>query len=262
MGSSKKEVLARVGIATKGIIYMLLGGITAFAAFNSRQNLTASNDTLKYIASQSFGQILLLLTIIGIAGYVFWRLYLTINNPDNKAGNDSKDIVKRIGYALSALSYTLLCYTGIELLLNNSQSGSSKQGWIATILQQPWGSIVVYFIALILLGKAVYELYRAYSGTFKKRIQNSELNQSSQSFLIKAGKAGFTARAIVFGIIAFLFYKAASQSNAQMAGGTKQAFSFLQDKGGLILLGVVALGLMLYGIYLIASSRYRNIPID
>ena len=260
MSSSKKETFARIGIATKGIIYVILGGITAYAAFNSNQNMTSSDGALKYIASQSFGQILLLITAIGIAGYVFWRLYLAIANPEGDS--DTKSTVKRIGYVFSAISYALLCYTAIELLLNSSSGGSSKKGWLAMILDQSWGSIAIYIIALILLGKAGYELYRAYSGKFTDRIQNSELDSKSQSFLIKAGKAGFTARAVVFGIIAFLFYKAASQSDAQEAGGTKQAFAFLQEQGGLILMGIVAFGLALYGIYLLASSRYRNIPIQ
>ncbi|PRP66847.1 DUF1206 domain-containing protein [Nonlabens agnitus] len=262
MSSSKKETFARIGIATKGIIYTILGGLTAYAAFNSRKNLTSSDGALEYIASQSFGKILLIITIIGIAGYVFWRLYLVIKNPDGNSDSEAKSTVKRIGYFLSAVSYALLAYTAIEIILNSSQGGSGKQGWLSMTLDQSWGSILVYLIAFILFGKAIYELYRAYSDKFKKRIQNAELDHKAQSFLINAGKAGFTARAIVFGIIAFLFFKAASQSDAQMAGGTKQAFSFLQEQGGLILLGIVAFGLALYGIYLLASSRYRNIPIQ
>ncbi|BAO56645.1 DUF1206 domain-containing protein [Nonlabens marinus] len=261
MSSSKKEKFARVGIATKGLIYVILGGLTAFAAFSSQESITASNGALKYIAGQSFGQILLIITTIGIIAYVMWRLYLAFQNPENRSDSDTKSAVKRLGYFFSAISYALLAYTAIEILLNNSTGGSGKQSWISTILDQSWGVYLIYFIALVLLGKALYELYRAYSGKFKSKIQNAELDRKAQSFLIKAGKVGFTARSIVFAIIAYTFFRAASATNAQMAGGTKMAFAFLQEQGGQILLAVIAFGLALYGVYLLASSRYRNIPI-
>jgi len=262
MGSSKKETFARIGIATKGIIYTLIGGLTAFAAFNFNKNITGSDGVLNYIVQQSFGSLLLIITTAGIIGYVFWRLYLTFKNPEPNSDSDAKSAIKRIGYFFSAISYALLAYTAIDILLNNSNGGSGKKSWIATILEQPWGVYFIYFIAIVLLGKAGYEIYRAYSGKFKSRIQNSELDEKAQSFLTKAGKVGFTARAIVFAIIAYLFFKTASESDAQMAGGTKMAFSFLKEQGGPILLGLIALGLSLYGIYLLASSRYRDIPIQ
>ena len=263
MGSDKKEKFARVGIATKGVIYTLIGGLTAYAAFGSGNQIQDSGGVLKYIAQQSFGQILLIITTVGIIGYVFWRLYLAFKNPGQDSDSDAKSSVKRIGYFLSAVSYALLAYTSIEILMNSSGGGGGgKQSWIAKILQQSWGQYAVYAIALILLGKAGYELYRAYSGKFRDKIQNAELDSKAQSFLIKAGKVGFTARAVVFGVIAYLFFKAASQSNAQKAGGTEMAFSFLQEQGGQILLGVIAAGLACYGVYLLASSRYRNIPLS
>ncbi|WP_164510897.1 DUF1206 domain-containing protein [Nonlabens xiamenensis] len=260
--SSKKEKFARTGIATKGVIYLFIGGITAYAAFNSRQNITGSDGVLTYIAKQSFGQILLGLLTIGILGYVFWRLYLAFNDPEGNTDSSEKSAVKRLGYFLSAMSYAVLAYTAIEILLGSSDGGSGSSNWLSALLDQSWGVYVVYAIALALAGKGIYELYRAYSGKYKKRIQNAELDQKAQSFLTKAGKVGFTARGIVFGILAFLFAKAAYQSNAAMAGGTKKAFSFLQEQGGLVLLGIIAAGLALYGIYLLASSRYRNIPIQ
>lgn len=260
MSSSKKESFARAGIATKGLIYTLVGTLTAYAALGNGQSIKDSGGVLKFIVQQNFGQILLITTTVGIIGYVFWRTYQSFKMPNQNKNSKTASTFKRIGYFLSGLSYALLAYTAIEILLNTN-SGSSKKGWIASILEQEWGIYLIYLIAILLVGKSVYEIYRAYSGKFKKKIQNAELDSSSQSILIKIGKLGITARAVVIGIIAFLFYKAAHQSNENMAGGTKMAFSYLQEQGGQLVLGIIALGLGLYGIYLLACSRYRNIPI-
>lgn len=259
--SSNKETIARIGVATKGVIYTLIGVLTAYATLNAHKNVTSSKGVLKYLASQSFGQILLLIISLGIICYVAWRLYLALKFPEDEDNNDSKSIIKRIGYFISAMSYGLLAFSAIEILITQSGSGSSKQTWISLLLDQSWGVYVIYLIALGLAIKGAYELYRAYSGKFKNRITGAELDSNSETFLLVIGKIGFTARGIVFGVLAYLFFKAASRSNADMAGGTKTAFSFLYEQGGLIMLGVVALGLALYGVYLIASSRYRNIHI-
>ncbi len=245
--SSKKETFARFGIFTKGVIYLMIGGLTAYTAFGSGGGAKGSDSMLKKVSSQPFGQILLGLMILGILAFVGWRLYLAIKNP-NSEGDDKKDGLKRAGYAVSALSYLSLAVFGINLLINSgSSSGGGGGSWLSKILDQSWGKYAVIFIALCILGKGIYELYRAYSGKFKDKIQNSELDSDAQSFLIKAGKLGFTARGIVFGIISYLFFRAAMSSSAGKAGGTKDAFQFIQEQGGTIMMGVIAVGLALYG---------------
>jgi hypothetical protein len=257
---SKKENFARFGIFTKGAIYMLIGILTAYTAFSSGSGAKGGNSVLEYVASQPFGQILLGVMILGILAFVGWRLYLAIKNPE-KEGDDKKDGIKRAAYFISALSYLALAVFGIQLLMS-SGSGGGGNSWLSTILDSDWGKYLVIFVALCLVGKAIYEFYRAYSGKFTDKIRNAELDRKVQDYLIKMGKLGFTARGVVVGVIAFLFFKAAMSQNAGQAGGTKDAFQFIQEQGGTILMGVIAVGLAMYGIYLLASSRYRNMPVQ
>ncbi len=261
MKSGKKELLARAGIATKGIIYLLIGGLTAYATWFNGNAAKDSGGVLQYIAQQTLGQVMLVCITVGICGYVFWRLYLAIFNPKDQTDSDKKSTIKRLGYFFSALSYTLLAFTGIQILMGSNSQESTKQGWIAFILEQPAGVYLIYAIALLLLIKAIYEIYRVYSGKFKSKIRDTELDEKAQATLIKCGSAGFIARGIVIAVIAFLFFKAGQQSNENMAGGTKMAFTFLQQQGGTIALGIIATGLALYGIFMMASSRYRYMPL-
>ncbi|ARN77278.1 hypothetical protein BST97_04375 [Nonlabens spongiae] len=260
--SSKKETFAKFGIFTKGAVYLLVGGLTAYSAFQSDGGATGSNDALQYISSQPFGQIILGLMTLGIFAFAAWRVYLAIKNPEGRGESDKKSTVRRIAYAVSALGYSTLGIYGVNLLLN--VGGSSGGGsWLGSLMQNDWGKYVVVFIALCLAGKAIYEFYRAFSGKFKDKVQNAELDRKAQEFLVKAGKWGFTARGVVIGVLAFLFAKAAMSSNAsKAAGGTKNALQFISQEGGTIVMGIVAAGLTLYGVYLLASSRYRNMPIQ
>jgi len=76
--------------------------------------------------------------------------------------------------------------------------------------------------------------------------------------MIRAGKAGYIARGIVWVIIGWLFLKAALNSNPQQAGGTSSAFQFLETSSyGSYLLGAVALGLICYGIFMFMRAKYK-----
>ncbi|HKJ78274.1 MAG TPA: DUF1206 domain-containing protein, partial [Prolixibacteraceae bacterium] len=66
----------------------------------------------------------------------------------------------------------------------------------------------------------------------------------------------------VVGVIAFLTYKAAFFSSSEQAGGTKDAFSFLQNEFGTVILAIVSIGLMMYGIFLFVKAKYRDMTMS
>lgn len=77
--------------------------------------------------------------------------------------------------------------------------------------------------------------------------------------MVASGVAGYTARGIVIGSIAFLTFKTAFNNNSDDGGGTKEAFDFLQHEFGTIILAVIAFGLVLYGIFMLIKARHERI---
>lgn len=72
------------------------------------------------------------------------------------------------------------------------------------------------------------------------------------------GKFGIAARAVVFGMIGVLFVRAGWTFDPTKAGGIQKSLRALaQQPMGEILLKVVALGLMAFGIFQIATARFR-----
>lgn len=68
------------------------------------------------------------------------------------------------------------------------------------------------------------------------------------------------ARGIVFCIIGWFLIEAAKHSNAATAEGLDEVLQTLaQQPNGAWLLGIVALGLVAYGIYTIIQARYRRL---
>ncbi len=147
--------------------------------------------------------------------------------------------------------------------MDASSSGSGgKKDMVSKALENEYGQILVGIAGLIFAGNAIFQFYMAYSGKFREKLEESGLDSTKQKILIRSGKIGFTARGIVGAIIAYLLLKAAWQASATDAGGKTQAFQFLENQFGAIVLGVVALGLVSYAIFMFIQARYRKMHID
>ena len=97
------------------------------------------------------------------------------------------------------------------------------------------------------------------SDKHRKKIKESKLDNRVKETLLKTGKLGYIARGIVWLLIGYLFLKAAIQSDSSEAGGSDSAFSFLEQQWGSWVLGVVALGLLSYGIFMFVRARYQPV---
>lgn len=256
------EKLARFGMSAKGVVFVILGVLTAMAAFNEGGQKAGQSDALKFIYSQPFGQVLLAILTVGLLGYVVWRFVQAFRDPENE-GDDKKGVAKRIGYGASGVLYGLLAYEAIKLL---AQSGSSGGGdgnkqLVSMLLEQPFGQILVGIVAVALFVKGALEIRKAITEKFMENISAGHLERKVRETIKNVGKVGLIARGIVVGIVGYLFMRAAIEANASKAGGTEGAFTFIQSSSyGSILLGVIAIGLACYGVYMIVKARYKALP--
>lgn len=78
--------------------------------------------------------------------------------------------------------------------------------------------------------------------------------------MISSGRVGYTARGLVVGVIAYLTLRAAITYDASKSGGTQDAFNFIQNEFGTIVLGIIAFGTLAFGVFLIikASEHKMN----
>ncbi len=256
---------ARFGLAAKGVVYCLVGILAFMAAFeiggSSERNLN-KQGIFRFILDQPFGRILLALVAAGLVCYTLWRLTQAFLDTEHK-GTDAKGIGRRLGYAFSGLVYGFLAYGSFRMVLGrqgNQGGDRSQQTLVWEILQKPFGQWLVGLIGLCIIGIGLYQIYRALSGEYLKNVQTSSIRTELKEMIIRSGKIGYIARGIVWGLIGYLFIKAALEANASQAGGSSSAFAFL-EKGsyGSILLGAVALGLFCYGIFMFVRARYEVI---
>lgn len=255
------ERLARFGYLAKGIVYAIVGILAVQAALGTGGQTTDAKGALGAIAAQPFGKFLLVLLVIGLIGYVVWCFIQTIKDPEHK-GNDPQSLARRLGSAISGLIYAGLAFSAIRLVIGSGggSSSNSQQDWTARLLSQPFGQWLVGLIGAFIIGFGFYQLYRAYKAKFRKEMKLREMSPTEETWATRIGRFGEAARGIVFAIIGFFLLQAARQSDPNQARGLDGALQALaQQPYGPWLLGIVALGLVAYGIHMGVQARYRRI---
>ncbi len=257
------EIAARAGLTAKGFVYSLIGILTFMAAFGlgSGDDKGGKSQALKWIEDQPFGQALLALTALGLLAYSIWRFVEAVLDTENK-GNDMKGLAVRGRYAFSGLMYGASTYYAAKLLFGSSsdEGGRDTRETVAQkLLEQPFGQWLVGIVAVGVMAVGVYQIYYALSEKYRKKIQESKLDNRVKETLLNSGKVGYIARGIVWLLIGYLFLQAALQSDSSEAGGSDSAFSFLEQEWGSWVLAVVALGLLCYGIFMFVRARYQPV---
>ncbi|BAZ40439.1 hypothetical protein NIES4101_64000 [Calothrix sp. NIES-4101] len=257
------EQLARLGYAAKGLVYFIVGFLAAQAAFGSGGKTTDTSGALETIITQPFGKFLLAIVTLGLIGYAVWRFVQTILDPENSGQKmNAKRIAKRLGYAFSAIAYFSLAVTSIKLIIGSRSSNDSDsvEDWTIYLLNQPFGRWLVVLLGLTVIGVGISYLYQAYKGKFRRHFKLYQMSRTEQIWAMRLGKFGIAARGVVFSIIGLFIIVAAIQLDGSQARGLGGALASLaQQPFGPWILGVVALGLIAYGIYSVIEARYRHI---
>lgn len=258
------ERLMRLGFATKGVVYITIGLLAAQAAFGTGGQTTDSEGALKAISQQQFGVFLLSIIAVGLIGYALWRFVQAIIDPEHQK-TDAKGIFQRLGYAMSGFIYSGLAFTAIKMLLGSGGSsggGNSSQDWTARVLAQPFGEWLVGLAGAGVIGLGFYMLYEAYSAKFRRKLKLSEMSEDERKWTIRLGRVGHAARGIVFCVIGLLLVQAARLSDANQVEGPDGALQVLANQPfGPWVLGIVAIGLVAYGVFMLSMASSRRIAI-
>ena len=257
------ERFGRFGYAAKGVVYGLIGALAVQVAFGVGGQTTDSQGALQRIAQAPFGQVMLVAVGVGLVGYVLWRIIQAIMDTENK-GTDAKGIATRGGYFISGLIYAGLALSAFQIAFGSGGggAGSSSQGRTAQLMAQPFGQWLVGIVGVIVVGVSLYELYRAYSAKFREKLKLQEMSRTEEMWATRLGRLGYAAHGLALGIIGAFLVVAAIQAQPQEARGLGGALSTLaQQPWGSWLLGIVALGLVAYGIFMLVLARYGRMVI-
>lgn len=256
---SKLKNMARVGYVAKATVYGIMGILTFLAAFNMGGQKTSNLQVIEFLEKQPFGNALLILIGLGLLCYSVWRFTQSIKDPEN-IGDDKEGKAKRVAYFISALLYLGLAVFAFMQLINAGSSGGGSGGGSGGALTGTLGVVVFAIIGAGLIVASFAQFKKAKTKEFLEDFGYDSIGDEKKRKTIKnTGYLGLIARGIIFGILAYIFIRAAVASNTSDLKGTTDAFSFLQESPyGSWLMGLVAAGFICYSIYVFMLARYRK----
>lgn len=271
--SGKIAKVRSAGFFTKGLVYVLVGGLSLMAALGLGGEISSKDGVIKFLLQLPLGKLLVGIVALGLFAYALWRIYQVIRKSEKIQGDPEDKIkagFKKFRYFYSGVLYGIFAYSFAKPLIgsfgNNSGGGSGSDGngqekaALGELLSHDWGNLIIWIVIIAVTGQALRQFQLAYKASFMKKIDNYPNIKHEYDFIRKSGRIGYSARGVVFGILAFFLLKVVLQHNADAYKGTEGALQYLLSFSyGSLLLGVVALGLVGYGIFNMMVARHANL---
>ena len=140
-------------------------------------------------------------------------------------------------------------------------SGSENEHKTAAgVLGRPGGTWLVGIVGAVLIGVALYQGYRGVTRDFLEDSKTEKMSARVGKWIEWIATVGHLARMVVFGLVGVFLITAAIDFNPKKAVGLDGALAKLAHASyGPFLLGIVAAGLIAFGIYSLSDARYHRI---
>lgn len=255
------ELIARVGYGARGLVYLSLGLVTLLAAIDVVGASVGTTGAVGAVAEQPLGRLWLLGLGLGLWAFVLWRVLQSVFDADRE-GTSRKALLLRAGQASSGVFYALLAATVFEVLDEIETNPAAddiaeNQDKAAALLALPFGDWILIGAGLVIAGVGVGNILKGIGKDFGEDLDCS--TSLGKRFAVLA-RAGYVARGLAYLPLALFVVLAGFRAQADDVtsfGGSLDALE--AQPGGSVILGLVAVGLMAFGLFALIEARYRRI---
>jgi hypothetical protein len=249
---------ARAGIATRGVLYGLIGVLAIqLAAGHHQRRATDQKGAFQTLAGQPGGKVMLWAVALGLFGYAIWQGTEAIWGHRREQGR--KRVAKRVESAAKAVIYLGFGVLAVKVV-TGSPSSTSGDTATAKALKMTGGRALVITVGLIIAAVGMRLAWQGVTSDFVKQLNLAGLSRRSRKLVITLGRVGYVARGLVFALAGALVVTAAVTFHPAKARGLDAALRTLAGQPyGPWLLGAAALGLICFGVYCLPDARLRRI---
>lgn len=252
------EVWAKMGYAARGVIYLTIGLLAFYSAMGWQGEQTGSKGAILNLKTQLFGELLLVVLVVGLFGYIIWRFIQGITDTDNH-GHSVKGLAIRSGLIISAISHSVLVYWVIKLLLHETDdaSGQSASSTASEYLSSDNVTVLFAVVGVAVVVVGIAHLIKGFRSGFEKYI---DFPADKKQWLVPICKFGLISRGVVWCIIGWIVLRSTFVAGSSDEKGIKDAFEWLSTAPyGSWLIIIISIGLFAFGVYSFIESLYRRI---
>ncbi len=252
--------LAKAGLTARGVIYVLIGIIAIQVAIDGSRQQADRTGAVHLVAQTAFGSLILWLLVVGFGGMTLWRLS---EAAWGSPGPDGRKASKRLANLARAVFYAVVTFGILKYALGVGQPSSSdsqSQDLTAAAMKYQGGQVIVALAGVVVVIAGLYVIYRAYKLKFLKHLRMGSASPRTRKVVTRLGQAGGIARGAVFATVGVFLVIAAKDANPRQARGIDSALRALAHTPlGPWLLVVVAIGLVMFGVYSWCEARWRAV---
>jgi hypothetical protein len=244
--------LARAGYSAMGLVYATIGVVAARIAFlGARDRVAGVRGALSLILRQWEGRWVLTGVAAGLACFALWRTIQTFSGKDS--------LITRAGWAITAVGYGALAWTAASLVLKIPAGEPFARIGVGRLLPYPAGRLALQVAAGGLMVIGVVAVAQGVSGRLPRWLSGAGFFRAMRPFTLRLARFGLAARGIVAIVMGWLLLRAVEDFNPREAREIAGSLRFLsQSPAGTLVMGVVALGLLAYGVSMWAVALSRR----
>ncbi|MDQ1034279.1 putative membrane protein YiaA [Streptomyces sp. V3I8] len=254
------EGAARAGFTARGVIYVLVGLLALQIAFGGSGKQADQGGALQEVSGKPFGAVVLWALGVGLVGMALWRLSEAVFGA---AGPDGHKAKKRLASAGRAVFYGFVAYSVLSFAAGSGGSGSSdgkSRDATAKAMDLPAGQWLVGVAGVVIGCAGLWMAVQAIRRKFHKHLQLGAMSRKVRQAVDVTGVGGGAARGLVFAVAGGFAVKAAVAYEPDKAKGMDDTLrSFTETPAGPWLLVLIAVGLMLFGVFSFGMARYRKV---
>jgi hypothetical protein len=248
--------IGRVGLIGYGLVNLLTAFLAIQVATGDHGEHASKVGALSEVANKPFGRVLLWILAVSLFALVIWQLAEAIWG---YAGAGKHRMLKRITSAGRAVGFGVLAVAAAKFASGHGQPDSKSKTVTGTLLEQPFGRVLVVVIGLAIIAGAGFVIHYGLAKKFLEDLDLSHANAKARKTAERLGQVGYTAVGVAYGVVGVLVVAAAVSYDPDKASGLDGAMkSIASQPYGEMLLWLVALGFICYGVYCFFDARYRK----
>jgi len=246
--------IARAGFVVLGVVHIVLGSIGISIATGGGGDAD-QDGAMEKIRETPIGGLLLAAIAVGLLALAVWQvvsaLLIVAPGETKKWGQRAKSVGIAVAYLAIAGLATVFAVGG------HVESESTSRTLSARVLAAPGGVVLLVAAGLAVIAVGGGFIVGAFTRAFEKTMDLP--SGPGRAGLVVLGSVGYLAKGIAIAVTGLLFVTAAVTQDPEKAAGLDAGLhSLLSLPWGAVVLWSVSVGLIVYGLFCIARSRYAR----